>query len=151
MRGRALLLAVIIALWLVPTVYASPRTTDARLVYISNAYYTDLDGDSCPDDIKILVEFAFGELDPSRVAINLWIILPSGVTYTFKITVYRPPDCSTLQIDCMNMAYESGWYTIDMSARLSGTVDGRYVVTDTFAFDPPTGGGPGLPTVNAYF
>ncbi len=148
-----ILLAALFTFTLIPMVSASPRSVQVQdvCIWISDAYYADLDGDSYEDDIKILVEFALADIDPSRVDINLWVTLPSGTTYAFRISVYRPPAASTLQIDCIDMAQESGWYEIDMIASIFGTSSGRCQITDYFIFDPPTGGGPGLPTVTAYF
>lgn len=146
-----LLLATLLAVSCIPVVCASPKTADSSLLHIADAYYADLDGDSSADDIKILVQFALRDLEPTRVDINLWVTLPSGTTYAFRVNVYKAPSDSTLNIDCINMACESGWYDVKMLASILGLGRGRVSVEDAFSFDPPTGGGPGLPTVSAYF
>ena len=148
---RALVLGIVLAMWLVPSALAYTRAAESNTLRISDAYYGDLDGDLYADDIKILVQFSLGTLNPSKVTIDLQVVLPSGTTYAFRIIVYHPPTSSVLQIDCFDMAYESGMYMVEMSALISGTSNGKYLASDTFMFDPPTGGGPGLPTVTAYF
>ncbi len=154
-RTKSVLLFVILAaLAVLPLAHAAPTqtlTTESKSVFILDAYYDDLDGDSQLDDIKILVNFDLDEYGSSRVDINIAITLPSGTTYAFIVSVRKPPTYSILQIDCFDMAYESGWYEVQMVAFLSGRTSGRITITDVFSFDPPTGGGPGLPTVSAYF
>lgn len=152
-RKALVLLLVISLLMLValPDAKGQPHTSKSNSVRITDAYYADLDNDGCEDDIKILVEFFFPDSDPSRVDLNLWISLPSGLVYNFRVSVYRAPPESVLQIDCIDMATESGWYTITMLASIMGAGNGKMYITDEFSFDPPTGGGPGLPTVYAYF
>jgi hypothetical protein len=136
---------------MLPTVSAQPRITSGSNIRIMDAYYGDLDGDGYEDDIKLLVEFSFGNTDPSRVDLNIWIELPSGIIYNFRISVYRPPNESILNIDCIDMATESGWYTVTMLASVMGAGNGKLYITDQLEFDPPTGTGPGLPKVEAYF
>ncbi|MHA1780463.1 MAG: hypothetical protein ACTSYL_06295 [Candidatus Thorarchaeota archaeon] len=148
------ILGVLMVITLLPLVNAAPTrvlTSESESVYISNAYYDDLDGDTYFDDIKILVEFAFTDSEPTRIDISLWVTLPSGTTYSFRVSVHKPPSSSTLQIDCIDMAYECGWYQIQMLASIVNRNDGKALISDVFSFDPPTGGGPGLPTVSAYF
>ncbi|TFF91462.1 hypothetical protein EU545_03985 [Candidatus Thorarchaeota archaeon] len=154
MGRRFLVLLLVVSLLMIvtlPTAMAQPRVNNSDSVRILDAYYADLDSDGYEDDIKILVEFSFPSSDPSRVDLNLWICLPSGLTYNFRISVYRAPSQSVLQIDCIDMASECGWYTVTMLASIMGTGNGKMYITDDFSFDPPTGGGPGLPTVYAYF
>ena len=136
---------------MIPVVSAQPRIESVNYIQIIDAYYGDLDGDLVEDDIKILVEFAFTILEPTRVDINLWIELPSGYTYNVRVSVFRAPAESVLNIDCFNMATESGWYTVTMLASVMGTGGGRYYITDQLIFDPPTEQGPSLPGVTAYF
>lgn len=136
---------------MVPVVSAQPRIASVDYIQIMDAYYGDLDGDGVEDDIKILIEFAFTTLEPSRVDLNIWIELPSGYTYNIRVSVYRAPAESILNIDGINMATESGWYTVTMLASVTGTGGGKYYITDQLIFDPPTEAGPGLPGVFAYF
>ena len=146
-----LVLALSVAMFL-PVVSAQPRVASIESIFIADAYYADLDGDGYEDDIKLLVEFSFENLDPIRVDLNIWIELPSGLMYVFRISVYRAPAQSTLNVDCIDMATESGWYTVTMIASIMGTGGGKFYITDQLEFDPPTGGGPGLPPrVVAYF
>ena len=152
MKPRILLLTfVLLASMMIPVVSAQPRLASANTIQIIDAYYGDLDGDGVEDDIKILVEFDFIILEPSRVDLNIWIELPSGYTYNVRVSVYRAPTESILNIDCFNMATESGWYTVTMLASIMGTGAGKYYITDELVFDPPTEAGPGLPGVKAYF
>ena len=136
---------------MIPVVSAQPRIASVDHIQIIDAYYGDLDGDGAEDDIKILIEFSFATLDPSRVDLNLWIELPSGYTYNVRVSVFRAPSESILNIDGINMATESGWYTVSMLASVAGTGSGKYYITDQLIFDPPTESGPGLPGVTAYF
>ncbi|TXT56457.1 MAG: conserved exported protein of unknown function [Candidatus Thorarchaeota archaeon] len=154
-KTRLLFLTVtaLILFAMIPFVSAQPRTviSESTDITIIDAYYGDLDGDACEDDIKILLEFRFPNDDPVRVDLNIWIELPSGLTYNVRISVYRAPAQSILNIDCIDMATESGWYTVTMLASVMGTGNGKYYITDQLIFDPPTGAGPGLPDVKAYF
>ncbi|MHA2424287.1 MAG: hypothetical protein ACXAEF_05835 [Candidatus Thorarchaeota archaeon] len=147
-----ILLAGMIMLTCVPVVDAGVvRLSDATYVQISDAYYADLDGDSAEDDIKLLVKFSFPIDVVSRVDLNIWIELPSGLTFNFRVAVWRAPGDSVLNIDCIDMAIESGWYTVTLLTSVMGTGSGRYFIADSLVFDPPTGGGSGLPGVIAYF
>ncbi|MHA1905885.1 MAG: hypothetical protein ACW98Y_01205 [Candidatus Thorarchaeota archaeon] len=127
------------------------RISEATYVQISDAYYADLDGDGAEDDIKLLVEFAFPTDVVARVDLNIWIELPSGLTFNFRIAVWRAPGDSVLNIDCIDMAIESGWYTVTLLTSVMGSGGGKYYIMDSLVFDPPTGGGSGLPGVSAYF
>ena len=146
------IVAVLAASLFLPSVDAQPRIATVDYISIIDAYYADLDGDSYEDDIKLLVEFSFTDTEPTRVDLNIWIELPSGFTYIFRVSVYRAPTESVLNIDCLNMATESGWYTVSLLASIMGAGNGKLYITDELVFDPPTGGGGSLPpAVNAYF
>lgn len=127
------------------------KVVDLPYVHIADAYYADLDGDGAEDDIKLLVEFAFPEDVVARVDLNIWIELPSGLTFNIRVSVWRAPGESVLNIDCFDMAIESGWYTVTLLTSVMGSGGGRYYIYDQIVFDPPTGGGSGLPSVSAYF
>jgi hypothetical protein len=148
-----LILITLVALaFLTPSVHAQPRTSTLDCIQIIDAYYADLDEDSFEDDIKILVEFSLGNTDPVRINLDIWIELPSGFVYYFKVLVYRAPTESVLNIDCINMATESGWYTVSLVGSIMGSGSGKFYTIDQLTFDPPTGGGPGLPlSLSAYF
>jgi len=147
----ALIAIVFVVIGLVPFAAAQPRITTGYGLEIADAYYADLDEDGLEDDIKILVEFSFENTNPSRVDLRLEIELPSGTVYNFRVSVYRPPTKSVLNIDCFDTATESGWYTVTMIASVMGAGNGKVYVTDQMQFDPPTKTGPGLPGVDAYF
>ncbi len=151
-RRLTLFFALIVILSLfIPAVNAQPRIASVDYIQIVDAYYADLDGDGYEDDIKLLVEFKFLDTDPSRVDLNIWIELPSGLTFNVRISIYNTPNEFLLNIDCFNMAIESGWYTVTMLASIMGAGNGKLYIMDEIIFDPPTGGGPGLPpSVNAY-
>jgi hypothetical protein len=155
MRTLELRFLLVLALSMVvflPVVNAQPRIASVQSIYIADAYYADLDNDGYEDDIKLLLEFCFENVDSVRVDLNIWIELPSGLMYAFRISVYRAPAQSTLNVDCLDMATESGWYTVTMIASIMGMGGGKYYITDQLDFDPPTGGGPGLPpAIDAYF
>jgi hypothetical protein len=147
-----ILMALVALSFLTPSVNAQPRLTTFDCIQIIDAYYADLDGDTFEDDIKLLVELSFRDTDPVRINLDIWIELPSGFTYYFKVLVYRAPSVSILNIDCLNMATESGWYTVSLVGSIMGSGSGKFYTTDQLTFDPPTGGGPGLlPSVSAYF
>jgi hypothetical protein len=151
-KKRMLLFAVLASLFLlVPRASAQPRAITSHEIHIVDAYYDDLDLDGYLDDIKILLEFSFTDAVPARVDLNIWIELPSGLTYSFRVSIYRTPNDSILNLDCIDMATESGWYTVTMLASIMGTGNGRVYITDQLEFDPPTEAGPGLPGVYAYF
>ena len=151
-RRLTFLLATLVVLALcVPTVDAQPRVAIGEYIQIVDAYYADLDGDGYEDDIKLLVECSFGDTDPSRVDLNIWIELPSGLTFNVRVSIYNTPSEFLLNIDCFDTAIESGWYTVSMLASVMGAGNGKLYVTDEIIFDPPTGIGPGIaPSVNAY-
>jgi hypothetical protein len=152
-KGFILVIVAVLAVSsLLPMVDAQPRVATAEYIKIIDAYYADLDGDSYEDDIKLLVEFSFTDSEPVRVDLNIWIELPSGFMYSFRVSVYRAPTESVLNIDCINMATESGWYTVSLLASVMGAGNGKLYITDELVFDPPTGGGGSLPpAVRAYF
>lgn len=151
-RRLTLFFAAIVMLSLfIPAVNAQPRIASTDYIQIVDAYYADLDNDGYEDDIKLLVEFKFLDTDPSRVDLNIWIELPSGLTFNVRISIYNTPNEFLLNIDCFDMAIESGWYTVTMLASIMGAGNGKLYIMDEIIFDPPTGGGPGLPpSVNAY-
>jgi len=126
------------------------RIADVPYIQIIDAYYADLDGDGVEDDIKLLIEFAFPTKVVSRVDLNIWIELPSGLTFNIRVSVWRAPGESILNVDGINMAIESGWYTVTLLASVMGTGGGKYYIWDEIVFDPPKGGS-GLPGVDAYF
>ena len=151
-RRLTLFFAAIIMLSIcIPAVQAQPRIVSSEYIQIVDAYYTDLDGDGYEDDIKLLVDCSFAKTDPTRVDLNIWIELPSGLTFNVRISIYNTPNNFLLNIDCFDMAIESGWYTVTLLASVMGAGNGKLYITDEIVFDPPTGGGPGLPpSVNAY-
>lgn len=141
---------VVLSLW-IPAVNAQPRVATAEYIQIVEAYYTDLDADGYEDDIKLLVDCRFTDTDPTRVDLNIWIELPSGLTYNVRVSIYNTPNEFLLNIDCFDMAIESGWYTVTLIASVMGSGDGKLYITDEIVFDPPLPAGPGLPpSVNAY-
>lgn len=147
-----ILLTGMLIMAVVPGVQAgSFKVTDVDYVRIVDAYYADLDGDGYEDDIKLLVEFSFPAVEPVRLDLNIWIELPSGLTFNFRISVWRAPNDSILNIDCIDMAIESGWYTVYLLASVMGSGGGKYYIADSLIFDPPTKSGPGIPGVDAYF
>ena len=149
---RIFVVLAFLALVSVPLASAQPQLSSVQSIYIADAYYADLDADGYEDDIKLLLEFSFENIEPLRVDLNIWIELPSGLMYTFRVSVWGAPAQSTLNIDCIDMATESGWYTVTMLASVMGTGSGKVYITDQLEFDPPTGSGPGLPPrVVAYF
>ena len=151
-QKRVLLFAVFALLFLViPRVRAQPRAAATQDIQIIDAYYDDLDLDGYQDDIKILLEFSFTDTVPVRVDLNIWIELPSGLIYCVRVSIYRTPNDSILNLDCIDMATESGWYTVSMLVSIMGTGNGRVYIADQLEFDPPTEAGPGLPGVYAYF
>ncbi len=152
-KGIILAIAALVAMsTLLPLADAQPRFATTDYINIIDAYYADLDGDLVEDDIKLLVEFSFTDTNPTRVDLNIWIELPSGFMYSFRVSVYRAPTQSILNIDCINMATESGWYTVTLLASIMGAGNGKLYITDELVFDPPTGGGGSLPpSVSAYF
>ncbi len=126
------------------------RVAEVSYIHIIDAYYADLDNDGMEDDIKLLVEFTFPTDVVTRVDLNIWIELPSGLTFNVRVSVWRAPGESILNIDGFNMAIESGWYTVTLLASVMGTGGGKYYIIDDIVFDPPKGGS-GLPGVEAYF
>jgi len=151
-RKRTLFLAAIVMLALcIPVVNAQPRISSIDYIQIVDAYYADLDGDGYDDDIKLLVDCCFLDTDPSRVDLNIWIELPSGLTFNVRVSIYNTPNEFLLNIDCFDMAIESGWYTVTMLASVMGAGNGKLYIIDEIVFDPPLPTGPGLPpSVNAY-
>ena len=151
-RKLTLFFAAIVVLALcIPAVNAQPRLTNVDYIQIIDAYYADLDGDGYEDDIKLLVQCSFADTDPSRVDLNIWIELPSGLTFNVRVSIYNTPNEFLLNIDCFDMAIESGWYTVTMLASIMGAGNGKLYLVDEIIFDPPTGGGPGFPpSVSAY-
>ena len=150
-RKRTLVLAAIVMIALcIPAVNAQPRISSIDYIQIVDAYYADLDGDGYEDDIKLLVDCCFFDTDPSRVDLNIWIELPSGLTFNVRVSIYNTPNEFLLNIDCFDTAIESGWYTVTMLASVMGAGNGKLYIADEIVFDPPEAG-PGLPpTVNAY-
>jgi len=148
-----ILIAGMLLLLAVPNVNAASivRLSDVNYVSISDAYYADIDNDGFEDDIKLLVEFAFPTEEPVRLDLNIWIELPSGLIFNFRVSVWRAPNESILNIDCIDMAIESGWYTVNLLTSVMGSGGGKYYIVDSLVFDPPNEGGSGLPSIAAYF
>jgi hypothetical protein len=143
--------AIVLLSVLIPAANAQPRISSIDYIQIVDAYYADLDGDGYEDDIKLLVDCCFLDTDPTRVDLNIWIELPSGLVFNVRVSVYNTPNTFLLNIDCFDMAIESGWYTVTLIASVMGSGNGKLYITDEIIFDPPTGGGPGLPpSVDAY-
>lgn len=151
-RRLTLLVALLVMFsTFVTTASAQPRIAAVDYIQIVDAYYADLDGDGYEDDIKLLVDCCFTDTDPTRVDLNIWIELPSGLTFNVRVSIYNTPNEFLLNIDCFDMAIESGWYTVTLLASVMGAGSGKLYITDEMSFDPPTGGGPGLPpSVDAY-
>jgi hypothetical protein len=150
-RLTLFLAAVVMLAMFIPAINAQPRIASIEYIRIIDAYYADLDGDDYEDDIKLLVDCSFGDTDPSRVDLNIWIELPSGLTFNVRVSIYNTPNTFILNIDCFDMAIESGWYTVTLLASIMGSGNGKLYITDEIIFDPPTGIGPGIPpSVNAY-
>ncbi|TFG26680.1 hypothetical protein EU527_19440 [Candidatus Thorarchaeota archaeon] len=150
-RLTILITAIVILSVIVPTINAQPRIASVDYIQIVDAYYADLDGDGYEDDIKLLVGCCFTDTNPSRVDLNIRIVLPSGLTFNVRISIYNTPSEFLLNIDCFDMAIESGWYTVTLFASVMGVGNGKLYIIDEIIFDPPTGGGPGLPpSVIAY-
>ena len=148
-----ILVAGLLILMSAPAVDAAGqlRISDVDYVNIVDAYYADLDGDGYEDDIKLLIEFSFPTVEPVRVDLNIWIELPSGLTFNFRVSVWRAPNDSVLNLDCFDMAIECGWYTVYLITSVMGSGGGKYYITDTIIFDPPTSTGSGIPGVDGYF
>ena len=151
-RKLTLILTAIVMLTLcIPAVNAQPRIASVDYIQIVDAYYADLDGDGYEDDIKLLVDCCFLDTNPSRVDLNIWIELPSGFTFNVRVSIYNTPNEFLLNIDCFDMAIESGWYTVTMLASVMGAGNGKLYIIDEIVFDPPPPAGPGFPpSVNAY-
>lgn len=151
-RRRSLIFFMLVFLAALPPVAsAQARISEYQYIQIADAYYADLDGDLYQDDIKLLFSCCFGEVNPTRVDLNIWIELPSGLTYSVRISIYNTPSQFLLNVDCFNMATESGLYAVTLLASVMGAGSGKLYIIDEIIFDPPTGGGPGLPpTVVAY-
>ncbi len=146
-----LMVSIVMLSAIVPTISAQPRIASVDYIQIADAFYADLDGDGYEDDIKLLVECCFTESNPTRIDLNIWIELPSGLTFSVRVSIYNTPSEFLLNIDCYDMAIESGWYTVTLLASVMGAGNGKLYITDEIIFDPPTGGGPGLPpSVSAY-
>ena len=143
--------AIVLLSALIPAANAQPRISSIDYIQIVDAYYADLDGDGYEDDIKLLVDCCFLDTNPTRVDLNIWIELPSGLTFNVRVSIYNTPNTFLLNIDCFDMAIESGWYTVTLLASIMGAGNGKLYVTDEIVFDPPVPGGPGFPpSVNAY-
>jgi hypothetical protein len=143
--------AVVMLALCIPAVNAQPRLASVDYIQIVDAYYADLDGDGYEDDIKLLVQFSFADTSPSRVDLNIWIELPSGLVFNVRVSIYNTPNEFLLNIDCFDTAIESGWYTVTMLASIMGSGNGKLYITDEIVFDPPPPAGPGFPpSVNAY-
>lgn len=151
-RKLTLILVAFIGLMLIiPASSAQPRIAGVDYIQIVDAYYADLDGDGYEDDIKLLVFCSFQDTNPTRVDLNIWIELPSGLVFNVRISIYNTPNEFLLNIDCFDMAIESGWYSVTLLASVMGAGNGKLYITDEIIFDPPTGAGPGFPpSVNAY-
>ncbi|MGY5879759.1 MAG: hypothetical protein RTV31_05885 [Candidatus Thorarchaeota archaeon] len=143
--------AIVMLSILIPAVNAQPRISSIDYIQIVDAYYADLDGDGYEDDIKLLVDCSFLDTNPTRVDLNIWIELPSGLTFNVRVSIFNTPNAFLLNIDCFDMAIESGWYTVTMLASVMGAGNGKLYIMDEIIFDPPTPAGPGFPpSVNAY-
>ncbi|NHJ48998.1 MAG: hypothetical protein FK733_14525 [Asgard group archaeon] len=118
----------------------------------THAEYLDADLDGSEDDTRFSVYVYFNPefFDGSIVKLDCLfeIILPSGITHTFKGYIRLESRSCTIQFDVYNTVTEPGWYTINFysSVRIFNL---RYTCFCTTIFDPPTGTGEGggTPTI----
>lgn len=126
-------------------------TVNWMSIYITHAYYYDLDYDGIKDDV--LVDFTCYVKDwipsPSWSYYELFLRLPSGMTYLVTFEVYGKYRVLQLRMAWFNCATESGWYNIkiDSYAIFSNAIG---YSTSNYDFDPPTQGGTGEPHVILY-
>ena len=121
-------------------------------IYITHAYYYDLDGDGYTDDV--LVDFTCQVKDwiptPSWSYYELYLTLPSGLIYFVSFEVigrYRILEMSMIWFNC---ASQNGWYNIEIDSYTLFYNAIGFSFAD-YDFDPPgTGTGTGEPHVILY-
>ncbi|TFG35000.1 hypothetical protein EU527_00700 [Candidatus Thorarchaeota archaeon] len=120
-------------------------------ISITHAYYYDLDYDGKQDDI--LIDFTCRVRDwipsPSWSYFELFLKLPSGLTYLVTFEVYGKYRTLQMRMAWFNCATESGWYNIRIDAYTIFSNAIGYS-TSNYNFDPPTPGGTGEPHVILY-
>jgi len=128
------------------TYYGS--TVNWMNIYITHAYYYDMDSDGVKDDV--LLDFTCYVKDyiptPSWSYFEIYLTLPSGLTYyvTFEVIGrYRVLAMSMIWYNC---ATEAGWYNIEINSYTTfyGLIGFSWSDID---FDPPVQGGTGEPHV----
>ena len=106
-------------------------------IYISSAYYGDIDLDGDEDDIfaKVIVDLQCS----NRYQFDYYIFLtqPSGFQVVDALGVNTGRHQLTFSTTFFNYAIESGDYRIDVKILLMN--GGPYLVTESIIFDPPGG------------
>jgi len=117
-----------------------------------HAEYLDADLDGVEDDTRFSVDVYFSPdyFDGSFVRLDCLfeIILPSGLTYTFKGYLRLDSLSCVIQFNAYNTVTEPGWYTINFNSYVR-IYNIKYTSFCTIIFDPPTGTGEGggVPTI----
>ena len=118
---------------------------------IQDAYYGDFDEDNYTDDIQILLSIDIvieydDDFDEEIIFAILYteISLPSGLNYEFKLQFSTEYDDEAIfiLITALNTANEPGWYKTEIKSNIIFNKN-VYTPSDSFIFDPPTGGVPG--------
>lgn len=129
----------------------SQSTVNWMNIYITHAYYYDMDDDGSSDDV--LLDFTCQVKDwvptPSWSYYELYLTLPSGLTYLVSFEVigrYRVLDMRMVWYNC---ATEAGWYNIEIDSYTTFYNAIGFSWTD-IDFDPPTQSGVGEPHVILY-
>ncbi|MHA1450802.1 MAG: hypothetical protein ACTSP4_15445, partial [Candidatus Hodarchaeales archaeon] len=113
-------------------------------MYLYDAYYCCLDGDSIEDDVVASVYISIDSyLYTNEMDLYSWLTLPNGTVFSYGLNIIAQSNSQivTFSIDLLffNHAYECGDYMVETLGDLSGD---RYYVYSWIIFDPP-GGKPG--------
>jgi len=125
----------------------SDNTLNEVTLTITDAFYTDLDGDEVLDIVSYF-DLQFIGVGRHVITIDVYLTLPSGSTFYYEWLITTSLESITCRINFFDHALETGIYklTIDVFLPKGGLDTG----TCEYEFDPPgsSGGGDPLATID---
>lgn len=139
----------------VSSVGVMAEDVDAELdIDIEEAYYMDFDNSGVENDV--IVEFEveleidddFSDSATIILALEVELILPSGLTYVYKLKMKIIEEETDAMLVYFNHATESGWYI----TAIRGTIVAFGITAyDRCVFDPPGGDNGDIPLISLYY
>ncbi|RMG20230.1 MAG: hypothetical protein D6732_28850 [Methanobacteriota archaeon] len=141
-----LLLTAILLFSNVPLRTNALTQQDRVMIFVTDAYYGDADGDGYTDDVIAIVDIA---IESNQfiylIQYEIYLQMPSGTVYGYIFWIFTMNPTIHIVNNFYNHATEKGDYTIHAFADFAGTLyPSGY---DTHTFDPPGGDNGDPPTI----